>query len=76
MDFRDRTTCDAVADIARLLAIAYQRSRRSRRIELASGDTPELANRELDNTRPESPHVSEVDACRRRSRRGSQRSPR
>lgn len=62
MDFRDRTTCDAVADIARLLAVAYQRSRHARRIESASEDTPESVNRELDKPRPESLHVSEVDA--------------
>ncbi len=62
MDFRDRTTCDAVAEIARLLAIAYQRSRRARRIEAASGDAPESVNGKLDNRRPESLHVNEVDA--------------
>ena len=62
MDFRDRQTCDAVAEIARLLATAYQRSRRARRIEAASEDAPESVNGELDNPRPESLHVSEVDA--------------
>jgi hypothetical protein len=62
MDFRDRTTRDAVADIAQLLAIAYQRYRRARRIETAAKDAPESVNRELDNPRPESPHVREVDA--------------
>jgi hypothetical protein len=40
MDFRDRTTRDAVADIAQLLAIAYQRYRRARRIETAAKDAP------------------------------------
>jgi len=30
MDFRDRMTRDAVAEIAQLLAIAYQRYRRAR----------------------------------------------
>jgi len=62
MDFRDRTTRDAVAEIAQLLAIAYQRYRRSRRIEIDPNDAPETVNGELDNPRPESPHVSEVDA--------------
>ena len=62
MDFRDRTTRDAVADIAQLLAIAYQRYRRARRIETADDNAPESVNRELDNPRPESPHVHEVDA--------------
>jgi hypothetical protein len=61
MDFRDRTTRDAVAEIARLLAIAYQRFRRARRIETAADDAPESVNRELDDPRPESLHVSEVD---------------
>jgi hypothetical protein len=60
MDFRDRTTRDAIADIAQFLAIAYQRYRRARRIETAAQDAPESVNRELDNPRPESPHVSEV----------------
>jgi hypothetical protein len=62
MDFRDRTTRDAVAEIAQLLAIAYQRHRRARRIETAAKDAPESVNGELDNPRPESPHVHEVDA--------------
>jgi hypothetical protein len=62
MDFRDRTTCDAVADIAQLLAIAYQRYRRARRVETAAKDAPESVNRELDNPRQERLHVSEVDA--------------
>jgi hypothetical protein len=62
MDFRDRTTRDAVADIAQILAIAYQRCRRARRIEVASKDAPESVDGELDNPRPERLHVSEVDA--------------
>jgi hypothetical protein len=62
MDSRDRTTRDAVAEIAQLLAIAYQRYGRARRIETAAKDAPESVNRELDNPRPESPHVREVDA--------------
>jgi hypothetical protein len=62
MDFRDRQTRDAVADIAQLLAIAYQRYRRARRIEAAAKDPSESVNGELDNPRPERLHVSEVDA--------------
>ena len=62
MDFRDRTTDAALAEIARLLSAAYQRYRRARRIETAAKDAPAAVNRELDNPRPESLHVSEVDA--------------
>lgn len=62
MDFRDRTTDAALADIARLLSVAYARYRRARRIEAAAKDAPETVNGELDNPRPESLHVSEVDA--------------
>ena len=62
MDFGDRTTDAALAEIARLLSTAYVRYRRARRIEAASKDAPETVNEELDNPRPESPHVSEVDA--------------
>jgi len=62
MDFRDRTTRDAVAEIAQLLAIAYQHYRRARRIETTAKDAPESGNGELDNPRPEGLHVSEVDA--------------
>jgi hypothetical protein len=62
MDFRDRTTRDAVTEIAQLLAIAYQRYRRARRIETVAKEAPESVNRELDNPRPERLHVSEVDA--------------
>ena len=62
MDFRDRPTRDAVAEIARLLAIAYLRYRRARRIESDDRIAPETVNGELDNPRPESPHVHEVDA--------------
>jgi hypothetical protein len=62
MDFRDRTTRDAVAEIAQLLAIAYQRYRRARRIESAAKDALESVNRELDIPHPERLHVSEVDA--------------
>ena len=62
MEIRDRQTGDAVVEIGRLLAVAYQRYRRARRIEPAAGDPPETVNGELDNTAPESPHVHEVDA--------------
>jgi hypothetical protein len=62
MDFRDRTTRDAVAEIAQLLAIAYQRYRCARRIETAGDNAPESVNRELDNSRPERQHAREVDA--------------
>jgi len=62
MDFRDRTTRDAVAEITRLLAAAYARYRRARRIETAAEDATETVNGELDNPRPASLHVNEVDA--------------
>jgi hypothetical protein len=62
MEFRDRQTRDAVAEIASLLATAYQRYRRARRIETAATESPEAVNGELDNRPPESPHVREVDA--------------
>ena len=48
MEFRDRQTRDAVAEIASLLATAYQRYRRARRIETAATDSPEAVNGELD----------------------------
>lgn len=62
MDFRDRTTDVALTDIASLLSVAYVRYRRARRIETAAQKAPESVNGELDNPRPESLHVSEVDA--------------
>ena len=62
MEIPDRQTRDAVAEVAGLLATAYQRYRRARRIETAAKDAPETVNGELDNPRPESLHVSEVDA--------------
>jgi hypothetical protein len=62
MDFRDRITDAALADVARLLSTAYGRYRRARRIETPFKDAPESVNGELDNSRPESVHVSEVDA--------------
>ena len=62
MEIRDRQTRDAVVEIGRLLAVAYQRYRSARRIESATTDGPETVNGELANTAPESPHVHEVDA--------------
>lgn len=62
MEFRDRPTRDAVSDVAGLLAVAYQRYRRARRIEMAAPAASESVNGELDNPRPESLHVNEVDA--------------
>ena len=62
MEIRDRQTLDAVAEIASLLATAYQRYRRARRIEITAEDAPEAVNGELDNGCPESLHVHEVDA--------------
>jgi len=59
MELRDRTTAEAVAQIATLLAQAYQRYRRVRRIELPKSDG---GNGELDKARPESLHSHEVDA--------------
>ena len=60
MEIRDRQTRDAIAEIASLLATAYQRYRRARRIETDTQDSPEPVNGELDNRAPESPHVNEV----------------
>ncbi|MCC6265905.1 MAG: hypothetical protein IT169_20215 [Bryobacterales bacterium] len=62
MEIPDRQTRDAVAEVAGLLATAYQRYRHARRIVAASKDAPESVNRELDNPAPESPNVHEVDA--------------
>jgi hypothetical protein len=62
MELRDRTTAEAVAQIANLLAQAYARYRRVRRIEVPRRDGGETVNGELDNARPESLHSHEVDA--------------
>ena len=62
MEIRDRQTLDAVAEIAQLLASAYQRYRRARRVNLASEGSPEEVNGELANSRPESLHVHEVNS--------------
>ena len=62
MEFRDRTTAEAVAQIATLLVQAYERYRRVRRIERTRPDGGETVNGELDNARPESLHSHEVDA--------------
>ena len=62
MEIRDRQTRDAVSEVATILAAAYQRHRRARRIEITAHQQPEAVNGELDNRSPESPHVHEVDA--------------
>ncbi len=62
MEIRDRQTRDAVADVATILATAYQRYQRARRIEITAEDAPKAVNGELDNGCPKSPHVHEVDA--------------
>jgi len=62
MEIRDRQTGDAVTEIASLLATAYQRSRRARRIEIATKEAADAVNGELANSRTESLHVHEVDA--------------
>ena len=62
MEIRDHQTLDAVADVATILATAYQRHRRARRIEIATEDASKTVNGELDNRGPASPHVPEVDA--------------
>jgi hypothetical protein len=62
MEIRDRQTRDAIADVATILASAYQRYRRARRIEINAEGAANTVNGELDNRPPESPHVREVDA--------------
>lgn len=62
MEIRDCQTRDAIADVATILARAYQRYRRARRIEIIAEDAAKTVNGELDNRPPESPHVREVDA--------------
>jgi len=62
MEIRDRQTLDAVTDVATILATAYQRYRRARRIEIVAKDASNTVNGELDNGCPASPHVHEVDA--------------
>jgi len=62
MEIRDRQTREAVIEVGRLLAVAYQRYRRARRVESTEHGPPETVNGELDNPAPESPHVHEVDA--------------
>jgi len=47
MGFRDRTTRDAVADIAQLLAIAYQRYRRARQSRLPLNMRPNPSTENL-----------------------------
>ncbi len=62
MEIRDRQTLDAVTDVATILATAYQRYRRARRIEIVAEEASKAVNGELDKGCPESPHVHEVDA--------------
>ncbi len=62
MEIRDRQTGDAVAEIASLLATAYLRSRRARRIAISTEEQPGAVNGELANQRAGSVHVHEVDA--------------
>jgi hypothetical protein len=62
MELRDRTTAEAVAQIATLLAQAYERYRRVRRIEVPCRDGGETVNGELDNARQASLHSHEADA--------------
>jgi hypothetical protein len=62
MEIRDRQTGDAVAEIASLLATAYQRSRRARCIEIATHEAADAVNGKLANPHAESLHIHEVDA--------------
>ena len=62
MEIRDRQTLDAVADVASLLAKAYLRYRRARRIEIVAAYASKTVNGELDNGCPESVHGHEVGA--------------
>jgi len=48
MEIQDRQTSDAVADVATILATAYQRYRRARRIEIVTKDASKTVNGELD----------------------------
>jgi DNA-binding MurR/RpiR family transcriptional regulator len=59
MEIQDRPTQEAVDKIAAMLAAAYRKWLRARR---ATGAIASIDRRELDNTRPESLHVHEVDA--------------
>ena len=61
MEIRDRQTREAVIEIGRLLAVAYQRYQRARRIESTAGGAPKPVNGELAKPAPESLHVHEVD---------------
>ena len=58
MEIRDHETSDAVADVATILATAYQRYRRARRIEIVSKDASQTVNGELDNACPPEPSWS------------------
>ncbi len=52
MDFRDRSTRDAVTAIAQLLAIAYQRYRRAQRIGAERSEVPHQSMRDSCITSP------------------------
>jgi hypothetical protein len=58
MEIRDRQTRDAVADVATILATAYQRYRRARRIEIAAEEASKTVNGELAKGCQASPHVA------------------
>ena len=47
MEIRDRQTLDAVTDVATILATAYQRYRRARRIEIATEDASKTSMENL-----------------------------
>lgn len=62
MEIQDQQTRNAVADVATILAAAYQRYRRARRIEIAADDASETVKGELAGGAPKSLHSHEVDA--------------
>jgi hypothetical protein len=62
MEIQDQQTRNAVADVATILAAAYQRYRRARRIEIAADHAAETVNGELAVGAPKSLHSHEVDA--------------
>lgn len=60
MDIRDPVTRDALLEAAGILALAYQRYRRARRIEIEPQQEPDSVNGELANPASESVHETEV----------------
>jgi hypothetical protein len=56
MRFEDQATSEAFGEIAALLAAAYNRYSRVRRVPAESGQDP--VNKELDTGREVSPHVN------------------